>query len=79
MCRDLKEQWIRAKYERKEFIEEPREKALPYTTGIVIFIFIGNPSYVTRLILYSLKTSGNQRFVIILGGIERDQWHGIGY
>ena len=38
MRRDLKEQWIRAKYERKEFIEGSREKALQYTTGMAIAI-----------------------------------------
>uniref|UniRef100_A0A3Q0RHG8 ArfGAP with dual PH domains 2 n=1 Tax=Amphilophus citrinellus TaxID=61819 RepID=A0A3Q0RHG8_AMPCI len=32
-CNVLREQWIRAKYERKEFIGETKYPPLPYTTG----------------------------------------------
>lgn len=32
----LRDQWIRAKYERKEFTGEPKNQSIPYTTGDVI-------------------------------------------
>ena len=34
--RDLNEQWIRAKYERQEFVEEAKERT-PYTAGTLGF------------------------------------------
>ena len=38
--------------------------------------FLGvSPFHTTGLFLYALKISG---FLIILGGIERDQWHEMG-
>ena len=33
-CSVLREQWIRAKYERKEFVPSAPEMSRPYLTGI---------------------------------------------
>ena len=37
-----------------------------------------NPFHVTVLLLYCLKTSESQWFLLLLGGIERVQWNEIG-
>ena len=38
-----------------------------------------NPFHTTNLFLYSLKTWENLWFSDIFGGIERDQWHEMGW
>ena len=38
-----------------------------------------NPYHVIGLFLYPLKTSKNQKLSDVLGGIERDQSHEMGY
>ena len=38
-----------------------------------------NTFHVTGLFLYPLKTSENQRFLMFSEGIERDQWHEMGW
>ena len=43
---------------------------------IRFIVLVGfNSFHASGLFLYSLKTSENQKFSDVSGGIERDQWH----
>ena len=40
-----------------------------------VSVKVTNPYHATGPFLYPLKTSENQSFSNVLGGIEREQWH----
>ena len=60
-------------------MDEPLVSLLNTLNKYLSTEFTFNPFHATGLFLYPLKPSGTISFLMLPEGIERDQWHEMGY